>query len=142
LFDRVSHHLPSARIQEAVEVCRLEELMSLTTRKLSGGERRRVELGVAVARNPTVLLADEPFLGVMPKDRQFILDVFQMMTDRGAGVLVTGHEIETLLDLADDVIWMTSGTTHHLGSPEEAVEHDQFRREYLGPQRGSGLARS
>jgi ABC-type lipopolysaccharide export system ATPase subunit len=47
--------------------------------------------------------------------------------------LITGHEVHDLMALADQIIWMTAGTTHGLGSPEDAMVHDQFRREYLGP---------
>ena len=57
---------------------------------------------------------------------------FNWLAGQGAGLLVTGHEADTLFDLADDVVWMTAGTTHHLGTPGEAMAHDQFRREYFG----------
>jgi len=46
-------------------------------------------------------------------------------------VLVTGHEVGTVLDIADDVLWLTAGTTHALGAPQAALAHDPFRREYL-----------
>jgi ABC-type branched-subunit amino acid transport system ATPase component len=45
---------------------------------------------------------------------------------------MTGHEVDAMLALADDVIWMTAGTTHALGSPTEATRHHQFSKEYLG----------
>jgi len=54
---------------------------------------------------------------------------------RRAAILVTGHEVEDLFDLADEVIWMVAGTTHGLGTPEEAARHAQFRLEYLGTRR-------
>jgi len=50
----------------------------------------------------------------------------------GTAILVTGHEVEDLFDLADEVIWMVAGTTHGLGPPDEAARHHQFRLEYLG----------
>ena len=50
----------------------------------------------------------------------------------GAGVLVTGHSVEDLLQLADDVIWMVGGTTHHVGTPAQARAHFQLRKDYLG----------
>lgn len=46
-------------------------------------------------------------------------------------VLVTGHEVRTVLDAADDIAWLIAGTTHALGTPQAALAHDQFRREYL-----------
>jgi ABC-type branched-subunit amino acid transport system ATPase component len=45
---------------------------------------------------------------------------------------VTDHDVTDVLALADSVTWMAAGTTHQLGTPEEARSHDQFVREYLG----------
>jgi ABC-type branched-subunit amino acid transport system ATPase component len=50
---------------------------------------------------------------------------------RGAAVLVTGHETWALLEIADHVVWMTGGTTHHLGDRAAALGHTQFRMNYL-----------
>lgn len=132
ILDAVARQVPDADIEGAAELTRTRDLFRQTVHTLSGGERRRVELAVALARRPRCLLADEPFLGVMPVDRQVLIDGFRALTDGGTGVLLTGHEVDTLLELADDVVWMTAGATHHLGPPDQARQHDQFRREYLG----------
>jgi hypothetical protein len=47
-------------------------------------------------------------------------------------VVVTGHEVPTLLDAVDHVTWCTSGTTYELGPPAVATQHRVFRREFLG----------
>ena len=60
------------------------------------------------------------------------------LADHGCAVLVTGHDVEALMDLSDDVVWVVGGTTHWLGSPESAREHFQFRQEYLGSRAQSG----
>ena len=77
-------------------------------------------------------MADEPFLDLSPKDSGHCADVLRNMARDGAAILVTGHEVDVLLDLADDIVWMTAGTTHALGSPADARDHDQFKQEYLG----------
>lgn len=100
---------------------------------LSGGERRRSEFALAALRSPTCLLADEPLSGIGPTDAAAIAATLRRMAENGVAVVVTGHEVPELLALADEVIWMTAGTTHGLGSPDTASRHDQFRREYLGP---------
>ncbi len=100
--------------------------------QLSGGEKRRCELTIALARRPRCLLADEPLAEVEPRDRPMVAASMRDLARSGAAVLVTGHEVEDLLAIADEVIWMTAGTTHGLGSPAEARAHTQFRREYLG----------
>lgn len=100
--------------------------------QLSGGEKRRCELTLAVARRPRCLIADEPLAEVEAKERGMVASALRGLASTGAAVLVTGHEVEDLLAVADEVVWMTAGTTHGLGSPVEARAHAQFRREYLG----------
>jgi len=100
---------------------------------LSGGERRRAELAAVLVRRPTCLLADEPYRGIAPKDAEDLTAIFAGLARDGVAVVVTGHEVHTLLDAADHISWCTSGTTYELGPPPIAVEHSQFRREYLGP---------
>ena len=57
------------------------------------------------------------------------------MARQGCAIVITGHEVRQLLNTADDIVWMAAGTTHGMGTPAEAVRHEQFRREYLGPVR-------
>ena len=100
---------------------------------MSGGERRRCELALALARGPRCLIADEPLNEIEPRDRPLVTESIRTLADGGAAVLVTGHQAEDLLELADEVIWIAAGTTHGLGSPAEARAHGRFRRDYLGP---------
>lgn len=132
-FDALSFHIKYAATHETIDRLELEPYLDYRPHELSGGERRRVELGLAVARRPTCLIADEPFLGIAPQDAEVVAAVFRELSESGCGVLVTGHEVTQLLDIADHVIWISAGTTHDLGSPTHAVEHRQFAREYLGP---------
>ena len=102
---------------------------------LSGGERRRAEVAVAFARAPICLLLDEPYRGLAPMDTEALASAFRALAARGCAVVVTGHEVDTLFAGADRVSWCTSGTTHSLGTPENALADFTFRREYLGPRR-------
>jgi ABC-type lipopolysaccharide export system ATPase subunit len=101
--------------------------------QLSGGERRRADIALAWICAPRCLLADEPFAGIDPADRELIGQVLLELAREGCALVVSGHEVPHLLETADDVVWMTAGTTHGLGAPEAAVMNDQFQREYLGP---------
>jgi len=101
--------------------------------RMSGGEERRCELTLALTRRPRCLIADEPLTEIEPKDRWQMARELRDLARQGAAVLLTGHEVVDLLEIADDVIWITAGTTHGLGSADEARAHGQFRREYLGP---------
>lgn len=119
-------------VRDVAEDLSLTECIGRYPHELSGGERRRAELALIQLRAPACLLADEPFMGVTPRDAELIAARLRQLAGRGCGLVITGHEVPMLLDLADDVVWVTAGTTHSLGTAGQAAEHWQFRREYLG----------
>ena len=119
-------------VDAVVERLQLAEFIDRRPKGLSGGERQRSSLALAALRDPHCLLMDEPFAGVAPIDRPLIARGLEDLRERGCAVVISGHDIEDVFAVADEVVWVTSGTTHDLGSPEHAAAHPQFRREYLG----------
>jgi lipopolysaccharide export system ATP-binding protein len=115
-----------------VEALHVGALLDSTTDRLSGGERRRCEVAMALTRQPACLLADEPFMGIAPRDIEVLAAAFRRLADSGCAVVLSGHEVPALLTLADEVVWLTAGTTHSLGAPAEALQNWHFRREYAG----------
>jgi lipopolysaccharide export system ATP-binding protein len=103
--------------------------------EVSGGERRRLEIAAILVRRPRCVLVDEPFRDVAPKDAEVMTSVLKEIAAAGTAVVVTGHEVPTLLAAADHVTWCTAGTTYELGASAAAVLHESFRREYLGRAR-------
>lgn len=119
----------------AGDVCEKVALGALADRRpraLSEGERRRAEMALALARNPRCLLADEPFRHLSPLDAAIVDGTLRALAERGCAVVVTGHEVASLLDVADQVTWCTAGTTTSVGTPADAVRHWRFCTEYLG----------
>jgi ABC-type lipopolysaccharide export system ATPase subunit len=126
-------HFGNDRTSAIIERLELGPRLDRNAVQLSGGERRRADIALAWICAPRCLLADEPFAGIDPADRELIGQVLLELAREGCALVVSGHEVPHLLETADDVVWMTSGTTHGLGAPEVAVRNDQFQREYLGP---------
>lgn len=133
LFGAVARTFTSDGIDEAVSAARLDALMDQRVATLSRGERVRVSVGLALARRPSVLIADEPLVGLAPKDQVSVAQLLLGLAAQGTAIVTSGHDTRVLLSFADIVIWSVAGTTHHLGSPTDAVTHWQFRRDYLGP---------
>jgi ABC-type multidrug transport system ATPase subunit len=129
----VVHRFGSFRLEEAIDRLRLSELLDLRPWQLSGGERMRASLALAVVRGPRCLVVDEPLVGLAPLDSELLVRTLRAIADGGCAVVTSGHSARELLGLSDSVIWCVAGTTHHLGSPEQAIAHTQFVREYLGP---------
>lgn len=133
-LDAVRRAFPRADASPVIRTMKLEPFMERWPGSISGGERQRLSLAMALLREPECALIDEPFAGVEPRDRPLIDGGLRALRERGAAVVVSGHDVEDLLAVADQVVWVTAGTTHYLGTPAEAMAHSQFRREYLGPR--------
>lgn len=130
-------------VHDAAQAARVEHLLDRRPSSFSGGELRRSELALALARKPTVLIADEPYRGIAPADHDLLTEIFRLIAADGCAVVITGHEVPSLLAAADHITWSTNGTTYELGPPAQACEHESFRRDYLGPRfflRGAGTA--
>lgn len=120
-------------VADAARMARVEHLLDRTPKTFSGGELRRAELALAIARKPKVFIADEPFRGINPADHDELTSIFRAMAADGCAVVVSGHEVPTLLAACDHVTWSTNGTTYELGPPAVARAHEAFSRGYLGP---------
>ena len=116
---------------EAARRTRIELLLDQRPQQLSGGELRRAELAAALTRRPRCLLADEPFRGIAPIDHDALTEILLGMAADGCAVVVTGHEVPSLLSLAHHITWCTAGTTIELGPPAEALRNASFQRDYI-----------
>ena len=121
------------KARDAARMARVEHLFDRAPKTFSGGEMRRAELALAIARKPVALVADEPFRNINPGDHDELTSLFRAMAAEGCAVVVSGHEVPTLLAACDHVTWSTDGTTYELGPPAVACAHEGFRRGYLGP---------
>ena len=132
-LEMIRRAFDGADVREVAEQVQITPLLGLHPDRLSGGEKRRAELAAMLVRRPRCLLADEPCRGVDPIDVERLTRQFTRLARDGMAIVVTGHEVPTLLASADHVTWCTSGTTYELGPPEAARMNDAFRRDYLGP---------
>lgn len=128
----VIRHFAGPRLEQLQGELHLDAIISAKPVALSGGELRRAEVALALARRPTCLVADEPFRGLSPLDGDLIERALRQRADEGAAVVVTGHEIPRLQGMADAVCWCTAGTTREFPSAAAAWREPQLLREFLG----------
>lgn len=131
-FRMIAAAFPEADAAWAVEATGVTPLLSGRPAELSGGEKRRAELAVALCRNPACLLLDEPFRGLSPLDAERIVRIVRDVASRGCAVVLTGHELAFVMSTVDEVIWLHGGTTRLVGSPAEARADHRFRADFLG----------
>jgi lipopolysaccharide export system ATP-binding protein len=111
---------------------RLEEVRKTSVGLLSGGQRRRCEIAITLACEPSFALLDEPFAGVDPNTVEEIATLIRHLTGRGIGVLITDHNARELLQLVDRAYVIESGRVLAHGSAEAIIAHEDVRRVYLG----------
>ena len=113
---------------------RIARLRTSPSIRLSGGERRRVEIARALATRPSFMLLDEPFAGIDPIAVGDIQDLVRHLTNRGIGVLITDHNVRETLGLTDRAYIVYAGEILTEGSPDDIVNDPDVRRLYLGEE--------
>ena len=111
---------------------RLGDIRGSLGERLSGGERRRVEIARALASNPRMMLLDEPFAGVDPISVAELKTEIRDLASRDLGVLVTDHNVRETLDICDQAYIVSAGQVIAQGTPAEILRDKTVRRVYLG----------
>ena len=93
---------------------------------------RRMEMAKAVARDPKVVLIDEPFAGLTPTEIATFSDLIRTFRDEGRAVLLVDHSVKSVAALADRVIAMYLGEQIAEGSADEVMQNETVRRVYIG----------
>jgi branched-chain amino acid transport system ATP-binding protein len=120
-----------ARARATLARVGLEPLADRPLRETSYGERRRVEIAMALAQNPRVLLLDEPFAGLSVEERR---DVLQLVTGipRDVTIVMIEHDMDVALDFAERITVLHFGEVVVEGTRGEVVAHPRTREIYLG----------
>ena len=93
---------------------------------------RKIEIAKAIARDPQVLLIDEPFAGLTAKETAAFSDLICELRDDGRAVLLVDHNVKSVSRLVDRVIAMYVGERIAEGTADEVMRNETVRRVYLG----------
>jgi lipopolysaccharide export system ATP-binding protein len=127
------------RLEALLSELSIEHLRKQKAYKLSGGERRRLEITRALVTQPRFMLLDEPFAGVDPIAVHDIQTIVAGLRKRGIGLLVTDHNVEQTLDIVDRAYIMFEGEVQVAGTVRDLVFDDRVADLYLGPTLTSRL---
>ena len=120
------------RIEKLLEIFNIEPIRSRKGIRLSGGERRRVEIARALVGEPKFLLLDEPFAGVDPIAVIDIQTIIKQLVELDMGILITDHNVRETLDICDRAYVMKSGEMLASGTSDEIATDENVRKSYLG----------
>ena len=121
-------------VGEVIELVGLAEKRDARVKTLSGGQKRRLDLGIALVGDPDLVFLDEPTTGFDPAARRAAWDMIRSLRALGKTVLLTTHYLDEAEQLADRVAVMREGTIVRVGTPRELTTTDldveiRFRRD-------------
>ncbi len=119
-------------LERLIKEFRLEKVRKNFGNRLSGGERRRVEIARCLAINPRFIMLDEPFAGVDPIAVQDIQHIIAQLKDKNIGILITDHNVNETLSITDRAYLLFEGKVLFQGTPEELAQNEIVREKYLG----------
>ncbi len=105
---------------------------SMLAKNLSQGELRRLSIGMALATDPKILLLDEPFSGLSPKEAEDLDRIIRSLNENGITQIIIEHKLKELFNLAERVLVLNFGKVIFEGLPDEAVKNEDVIRAYLG----------
>jgi ABC-2 type transport system ATP-binding protein len=111
-------------VEEVIALVGLEEKAEERARKLSGGQQRRLDVGMALVGDPELLFLDEPTTGFDPSARRQFWDVIAGLRDLGKTVFLTTHYMDEAQRLADRVTIISGGEIVARGTPEDLGERE------------------
>jgi ABC-2 type transport system ATP-binding protein len=113
----------AADLQKLIEMCRLKEFLNQYNDRISGGQRQRFMLALALVNEPELVFLDEPSTGLDPQARRNLWDIVEDIKADGRTIVLTTHYMEEAQILCDEIAIMDYGRIIAQGSPAELIRN-------------------
>lgn len=120
------------RTDKVLEQFGLTRLRKNNAGRLSGGEKRRLEIARCLVCDPLLILLDEPFTGIDPPTIADIQDIVRELKKQGIAILVTDHQAREILKITDRIYVISSGKVVSKGTPAQIIQDPVAINTYLG----------
>ena len=119
-------------LEKLVEEFQLNKFLKTKSSKLSGGERRRVEIARSLSSNPKFILLDEPFAGIDPIAVSELKETLKKLKKMKLGILISDHNVRETMQICDNVLIMSEGKAIAEGTPSKVSSNELVKEVYLG----------
>ncbi len=119
------------RVEETLALVRLSARADRRVSDLAYGEKRRLEIGLALATSPSLLLLDEPLAGMSPRERVETVKLLKLL-GRGRTMIVIDHDMDAIFELAEKITVLREGSVLVEGTPDEIKANAAVQEAYLG----------
>ncbi|CAN5221289.1 branched-chain amino acid ABC transporter ATP-binding protein/permease [soil metagenome] len=119
------------QVAETLQLVRLVRRADTKVSDLAYGEKRRLEIGLALATSPSLLLLDEPLAGMSPQERVETVKLLKSIS-QGRTMIVIDHDMDALFELAERVTVLQEGRILVEGTPDEIKANPAVQEAYLG----------
>ena len=120
------------KAEEILAFTGLKEKQSYNALELTISDKKRLEVSMALAMDPELLMLDESMAGLTPVELRQIIELIRKVRSSSVTVVVVEHVMEAVMELSDRVIVLNSGRKIMEGTPSEVVGNPEVRRAYLG----------
>ena len=128
-FDRKQQH---ERCDELLEKFKITHIRKTAAGRLSGGERRRLEIARCLVSDPDIIMLDEPFAGIDPVTVQSIQVIIAELAEDGIAILITDHAAREILQITNRTYVVSEGKILVSGTTDEITQHPEVKSKYLG----------
>jgi ABC-2 type transport system ATP-binding protein len=116
LYDRTEN------IDHLIDLCHLKEVSAQLNDKISGGQKQRLLLALALLNRPELVFLDEPSTGLDPQARRNLWDIIKTVKSQGRTIVLTTHYMEEAEKLCDEIAIMDQGQIIARGSPQTLIQ--------------------
>ncbi len=125
------------KVEKIIDLLELQNVRDKFVGSLPYGTQKLIELGRALALEPSLLLLDEPCAGMNSEEKQdMIFWIKDIQTDLGISILLIEHDMKMVMDISSRVLAINFGKPVTLGTPEEVQQNKEVLKAYIGEEGG------
>ena len=132
--DAMSMHDLNGRVLEILEKLKMAEQKEVRAANLSHGLQRHLEIGIALACRPELLLLDEPTAGMTEEETERMIELIEEIS-KGLTIVLVEHDMKFVMTLAKRITVLHEGKVLAEGPPEEIRNNEEVQRVYLGKKK-------